>query len=311
MNLTDLETFVRAAQEGSLSAAARRLFISQPAVSARLRRLEQALGERLLERSGRGVRPTPVGSLLLARCHPLLQEVHRLEAEVRGEAPPGARLIIGATDLAAIYRLPRALASFRRRFPALEVQVQVEGSNALVHALEEGRIEFAIVTLPVASARVELTPLFEDPLRVVAAPGHPLAGRRSVAPKLVAAEAWLNHKRDSVTRRSLESFFASHDLALRTEMEISNPEAIKALVQARLGVAALPACAVEREVRQKLLVPIAVRGWNLSRVSGLAIRRGLVLSQAAEALIRLLRGGNGREGVTQPRRKVSRPRAKT
>jgi len=289
MRLSDLESFVQAVRSGSLSGAARRLFVTQPAISARLRRLEREVGERLLVRSGRGVHPTASGARLFARCSPLLEELRQMETELRAEEQLEGRLAIGATDLVAIYHLPAALARLRRRFPGLEVQVQVEGTAALVRALEAGAIEFGIVTAPVSSATLELSPLFEDSLVVVAAHGHPLAAKRRVAAAMVAAEPWLNHKRESVTRLSLETFFASHGVALRTEMEISSPEAIKALVKAGLGVAALPARAVARELRERQLELIHVTGFDLRRGSSLAVRRGAHLSRAARALVELLR----------------------
>lgn len=289
MRLSDLESFVLAVEEGSLSAAARRLFVSQPAVSARLRRLEREMGERLLVRSGRGVHPTAGGSRLYARCRPLLEELRRLELEFRAEETLRGRLAIGATDLVAIYHLPAVLVELRRRFPALEVSVQVEGTAVLLRALDAGTVELAIVTLPVSGARVDVSPLFRDPLVVVAAPGHPLATRRRVTARAISGEAWLSHKRDSITRLSVEAFFAAHGVALRTEMEISSPEAIKALVKARLGVAALPARAVRRELQEKELTAIPVQGFNVERGSGLATRKGAPLSRAARALVGLLR----------------------
>ncbi|MFN8546905.1 MAG: LysR substrate-binding domain-containing protein [Candidatus Eisenbacteria bacterium] len=303
MRLSDLESFVQAVRAGSLSAAARRLFVTQPAISARLRRLEREVGERLLVRSGRGVHPTARGARLFARCGPLLEELKQLESELHAEERIGGRLAIGATDLVAIYHLPAALARLRRRFPALEVQVQVEGTAELIRSLEAGAIEFAIVTAPVSTAGLELSPLFEDPLVVVAAHGHPLAAKRRVTAELVAAQPWLNHKRESVTRLSLETFFAGHGVALRTEMEISSPEAIKALVKAGLGVAALPARAVARELREAQLELIQVVGFDLRRGSSLAVRRGAPLSRAARSLVDLLR--------TEPRRGRSRPERRT
>lgn len=294
MNLTDLETFVGAVQEGSLSAAARRLSVTQPAVSGRLRRLERDLGEPLLRRSGRGVSPTATGTLLYARCLPLLEEIRRLEGELKTEGALRGRLAIGATDLAAIYHLPGPLRALRKRHPALEVAIHVEGTAALLRLLDEGRIEAALVTLPIPGGRFDTTLLWEDPIVLVAGAGHPLAGKRRVPAPALSGEAWINHKRDSVTRQQVEAFFASHGESLRTEMEISSPEAIKALVQARLGIAALPACSVARDLREKRLSVIKVRGFALARASGLAVRRTATPSRALGALQGLLIGARER-----------------
>jgi len=91
-----------------------------------------------------------------------------------------------------------------------------------------------------------------------------------------------------VTRQLVESFFASHRVRLRVEMETGSPEAIKKLVQARLGLSVLPWCSVRREVRDGRMAMLKVRGFDLERASGLVLRRGAPLSRAADAFRRIL-----------------------
>jgi DNA-binding transcriptional LysR family regulator len=138
----------------------------------------------------------------------------------------------------------------------------------------------------------ESVALFSDPLVVVAPTGHRLAGKR-LQPRAVAGEPWISHKADSVTRRQVESFFASHGLRLRVAMEISNPEVIVRLVEARLGLAALPLRAVRREVREGRLVVLPVQGFRLERSSGLMVRSGGTSGRVATAFRSLLRPGKG------------------
>lgn len=272
--MEDLETLTAAVQEGSLTAAARRLFITQPAASARLRRLEREVGEPLLRRSGQGVRPTAAGSFLYARAVALLEEVRRLGQELVRDGPVAGRLNVGATDLVAIYHLPSVLRRIRRLHPHLELAIQVEGTVPLLRLLQAGQVELAVATLPVPEARLEMAPLYRDPLVVLAPPDHPLAGRTRVDPARLANETWISHKAESVTRQLVDGFFSSQGLRLQIEMEISNPEAIKKLVQARLGLAVLPWCSIRREVAESRLAVIGVRGFRLERLSGLITRRG-------------------------------------
>ena len=282
MRLSDLETLVTAVQAGSLTAAASRLFISQPAVSARLRHLEEETGETLLRRSGQGVRPTAAGEMLCVRARALLDEVRRLEQELLSGEISG-RLSVGATDLAAIYHLPAALQRFRRRHPQCELALQVDGTAPLLRLLQAGQVELAVGTFPVTARGIEMIPLYRDPLVVLAPGGHRLARRRSLPPEELRQEVWILHKAESVTRQLVEGFFAAHEIHPRVEMEISSPEAIKKLVQARLGLAVLPACSVRREVSDGRLTTLKVRGFRLERASGLLLRAGAPLSRAAEA----------------------------
>lgn len=287
MRLSDLEALVAAVREGSVTAAGRKLFLTQPAVSARLHRLEQDAGEPLLRRVAHGVRPTPAGERLAERAGRLLDELRALERSTGGAGPLTGRLVFGATDLVAIHHLPPILRRFRKQHPAVDLVLRVEGTEPLVGLLATGEIELALGTLPVAEPWIETLALFNDPLVVVAPKGHRLTGKR-LQPRAVAAEPWISHKADSVTRRQVEGFFASHGLRLRVAMEISNPEAIVRLVEARLGLAALPLRAVRREVGEGRLVVLAVQGFRMERSSGLLLRRGVTPSRAGGAFRGLL-----------------------
>ncbi|MCA9730088.1 MAG: LysR family transcriptional regulator [Candidatus Eisenbacteria bacterium] len=284
MDWIDLETFVLAVQHGSLSEAARRLFVSQPAVSVRLRRLEAAVGEPLLYRSGRGVRPTPTGAHLFERARPLLDELRDLEKDLRGGGPLRGRLGIGCTDLVAVHHLPAVLRSLRRRHSQLEITVQVEGTAPLLSMLDANDVEVVLATLPVPEDRYASVPVFHDPLVVVAPPKHPLVGRKSVPPGEVAAEPWILHKPSSVSRAMVDGFFSSHGVRPRTEMEISSPEAIRELVHAGLGLSVLPERTVRRDLSHRRMGRVAVGGFALSRSSGWVVRRDRPLSRAAQAL---------------------------
>jgi DNA-binding transcriptional LysR family regulator len=292
MRLSDLEALVAAVREGSVTAAGRKLFLTQPAVSARLRRLEADAGEPLLRRMAHGVRPTAAGERLAERAGRLLDELQEMERSTGGAGPLTGQLALGATDLVAIHYLPPILRRFRVKHPAIDLVLRVEGTEPLVALLATGEIELALGTLPVAESWIESVTFFSDPLVVVAPAGHRLAGKR-LQPRAVAAEPWISHKADSVTRRQVESFFGSHGLRLRVAMEISNPEVIVRLVEARLGLAALPLRAVRREVREGRLVVLPVQGFRLERSSGLLVRSGGTSGRAAAAFRSLLRPGKG------------------
>jgi DNA-binding transcriptional LysR family regulator len=284
MDRTDLETFVLAVQHGSLSEAARRLFVSQPALSVRLRRLETVVGEPLLHRSGKGVRPTAAGAHLLERARPLLDSWRELEQELGEGTPLRGRLTIGCTDLVAVHHLPAVLRKVRRRHPDLDLTVQVEGSAPLLAMLDAADLELALATLPVPEDRYRSAPIFHDPLVVVGPPDHRLAGRKSVAPALVASEPWILHKTNSVSRALVDGFFSARGMRLRTEMEISSPEAIRELVHAGLGLSVLPERTVRKDLAAGRIKKLAVQGFRIERSSGWVVRRDRPLSRACRAL---------------------------
>lgn len=288
MDLIDLQTFALAVQESSLSAAARRLNISQPAASSRLRKLEQHLGETLLTRTGRGVEPTAAGRRLFDRIVPVLRELEQIDQELSSDGDLRGRIAVGSTDLVAVHHLPNVLRRLRAEHPRLELTMHVEGTRSLLDLLDRGRAELVLGTLPVDDGRYEQQALFRDPLVIVAPKGHEQSGKRSVAPARLAGEPWILHKSTSLTRRQVESFFRERELALHIETEISSPEAIKELVRAGLGLSVLPRVSVAEELREGKLSEVAIRGFKQVRHSGLIYPKNTTLSRPARSLAALL-----------------------
>lgn len=262
MDVDQLRCFLSVVELGSFSAAAARHFVTQPAISLRVKALEREVGARLLERSGRTVRLTPAGRLFEPRCRDILRTLDRGLADV-GELSGllRGRLAVGAIDAAGIDLLPGLLKRFHEAWPAIELVVRVEPSGPLAAALLDGTLDLAIVTMPVDRPGLAVQPLEEETLRLVAPPGRPA---RSAA-LLLRAEPLIAYPRGSVTRSLIDEALARRGLAPRIAMELSHPEAIRGLVTAGLGAAVLP----ERV--------IARGGQSLPIVPGLVVRRGLGL----------------------------------
>jgi DNA-binding transcriptional LysR family regulator len=262
MDFDQLRCFLSVAELGSFSAAARRHFVTQPAISLRMKALEEAVGARLLERSGRSIRLTPAGRLFEPRCRDILRSLERGLADV-GELSGlvRGRLAVGAIDAAGIDLLPGLLKRFHEAWPGIELVVRVEPSGPLATALLDGTLDLAIVTLPLDRPGLVVQPLEEETLRLVAPPDR---GARNAA-ALFRTEPLIAYPRGSVTRGLIDEALNGRGLRVRIAMELSHPEAIRGLVTAGLGAAVLP----ERV--------IARGGQSLPIVPGLVVRRGLGL----------------------------------
>jgi len=248
--------------EGGVTRAAARLNLSQPALSRQLGDLEERLGTRLFQRSGRRMVPTAAAERLLRAAEAVLGELTRAEEEVRGFDPGSSGVIRLSTECYTAYHwLPRALDGFARRFPRVDVQIVVEATRRPLEALEGGRLDLAIVTQGGAQGDLVRVPLFDDELVAVMAPGHPLAGARSLRARDFASQTLLHYSVPPAQSYVFRRFLVPAGVTPARVMHLELTEAILELARARHGVAILASWAVrpELEAGRLVAVPLAPR----------------------------------------------------
>ena len=211
------------------------------------------------------------------------------EAAVR-EAQTGIATAAGNIDAASIYVLPSVFREFRQRYPGIDMQVSVADSDTLLARLDDGGIELAIVTLPLAGGAFEAVPIYNDKMVLVADPAHPIATARAGARslQLVAESGLITYPSQSTTRRLIEKVFIDNGVHLRAAMEMSSPEAIKRLTEVGLGPSILPAKIVEEEVRRGSLIVIPTGRAHFARELGVVYRDEATLSPPARSFLRIL-----------------------
>lgn len=289
MDLEAMRALVMTVQLGSVTAAARALHRSQPAVSARLRALEREVGEALLVRQARGVLATRAGERFCARAQDILRGVDEMQTEVQAT---GARLHgtlrIGATDVMAVYYLPQLLVRFRQKHPGIQLEMAVDASRPLAERVRSADLDLAFVTLPAEQPELIARELHRDRVIMLAAPDHRLASRRRVSLAELAAEPMIEHRRDSVTREMVDAVFRVQGLEPRVAMEVSSPAAMKELVALGLGIAPLSHSLVANELAEGKLVRLRAPDFRCFRRSGIVRRRQAVPQRAVSAFLALL-----------------------
>jgi len=285
VNLDDLQAFVAVAEQGSFSRATEVLFITQPAVSKRIAALEQQLGTRLFDRIGHRVALTEAGEALLPRARDILMRVEDSRRAVRDlSGSVAGQLRIGTSHHIGLHRLPPVLRSFSRTYPDVELDIEFMDSEAACHAVEHGELELAIVTLPLEPApALDLTPIWHDPLALVAGREHPLAQRRQVALDQLAAHRAVLPATGTFTRQILERALAPKGLRLQVGLSTNYLETIRMLVAVGLGWSVLPRTMLDSE-----LVALPVSGLKLARELGVVRHRDRSRSNAVRALLGLL-----------------------
>jgi DNA-binding transcriptional LysR family regulator len=256
MELHHLRTFREVVRERSFTAAARNLLLTQPAVSQQVKALETELGERLLHRDGRDVRPTDAGKTLLEaaeRVFALLEDATKRIREARTSV--AGRLTIACGDTVALYLLPPALTEFRRRFPQAEVSVRNHDSRAILELVVGGEADLGVVTAPASlDPALEKATLLEERLVLAVPPGHRLAGRAEASAGDVSGEDAVLLARPAVTRSVIDRGLRAAGATLRPVMESGNLEVVKAYVARGVGVSILPSLAVAETDRERFSV---------------------------------------------------------
>ena len=305
MEIRQLRYFLSTVRLGSVGGAAAEHFITQPAVSLQLRKLEEALGQKLFTRRGRRLVPTEAGLALCARAEDVIRSVEALEAELQGlRQLERGTLRVGNTDAASVYVLPEVYRSFHRRHPGVRIEITVGDTRHLLESLSARRIELATATLPVDGANLVVRPIYREELVPVAHPRHPLAARRGVTLRDLAGEGLIAYPAGSVTRRMIDAIVEAKGQTIRARMEISSPEAMKRLAQAGLGVSILPRPVVAGEIRRKTLKVIPLAGVHFEREIGMVYRATESLSPAARAFLDMVerRFGPGKKVAARPGR---------
>lgn len=267
--LPHLETFARAAELTSFTAAARSLRLSQAAVSQRIHALEKALGTPLFARQGGGVQLTDAGRTLYDYAQRILalhQEAHR---EITGHDPPlTGELSLAASSVPGEHLLPMLLAGFGQRHPLIRVKATVGDSASVTARVERGEASVGLVGRTTDNPHLQFTHLARDRMVLIVPPGHPLAARKSVTITQLCRHPVVLREAGSGLRhcfgKALER--AGRSLTdLQITLELGSNEGIKEAVLRGLGVAILSAFAVQKELDAGTLHSLAVRDLHCDR----------------------------------------------
>ena len=305
--LRQLRVFEAVARHLSFSRAAEELHLSQPAVSMQVKSLEAQAGLALVEQIGKRIHLTAAGRELQLRAQAIARELGAADAALsamRGLTQGPLTIALVST---AKYIAPPLLGRFLKAHPGVTLRLDVDNRERVIAALAANAVDLAIMGRPPQNLATAAEPFARHPHAIVAAPGHPLAGRRRVPLERVAREPFIIREPGSGTRGLLERLFAEHRLALQVHMEMASNETIKQAVAAEMGISFLSLHTVGLELATRTLVVLDVAGLPIVRdwyVVHLAQKR---LSPVAAALKAHLLSEGARElAAVTARRRVAR-----
>ena len=283
-DLNDLQAFRAVAELGSFRRAAEAVHISQPAFSRRIDKLEAALGVQLLERTTRRVSLTVVGRDFARKVQQLLDDLDNSLLAIRGlSAHRMGEVTLACVPSTVYYLVSQVVQRFRQTYPRVRVRVLDAGANEVLTAVAHAEADFGLNFVGAEEAGIDFRPLFEERFVAACRRDHPLARRRRVAWADLAGHDFISVSQRSGNRLLIDQALAG--LATRPTIvcEAQHVTALLGLVEAGLGVAAVPAMAMPGK-DHPVLVSVPLDGPVVTRRMGLIRRAGHTLAPAAQEL---------------------------
>ena len=282
METANLKAFVKVAECGSFSQAAQQLFLTQPAISKRIRQLEDQFGSRLLDRVGRQVRLTRTGESLLPHARQVLQQIESARQQIADmEGNPMGGLSMATSHHIGLHRLPPVLRAFNTQYPQVELDLNFMDSEQACQLIEHNEMDIAVVTLPFKTSKVlQFKPVWHDDLQVVCAGDHPFSDAATLTIDLLVSHPAILPSHGTFTREAIETSLGDARTALNISLETNYLETIKMMVSGGLGWSILPLSMVDDGLRA-----LELTGFTCSRRLGIVTNRRRSLSKAAKAMI--------------------------
>lgn len=289
MELDQLKLFTDLVREQSFTRVAEKNYLTQPAVSLRIQKLEEELDTRLVERTTRKVIVTEEGRILNDYAREILRQVEEVKAVLQERQ----QKMVGSVRLATIHsiglhELPIFLKAFINRYPQVGLHVEYRVADIVYQLVTEGDVDLGVVAYPEPRPHLTILPFLEDELVVICNPEHPLAQAESVGLRDLHEAAFIAFEEGIPTRRAIDAVLKRHNIRVQIRMQCDNIEVLKKMVEVGLGISVAPAFSVQQEVRQGTLKSLPIRNYCFKRPLGIIHRKEKTFSRPQRAFIDLL-----------------------
>ena len=264
MTLKHLRIFVTVYQEESITHAAQKLGMTQPATSLAIRELEEYYQTKLFERSGRGIRITEAATHLYSNAARLMSLYEEMNQEMKNWNTNG-KLRIGSSISIGSCILPQLMSRFSKKYPDLDIYVKVDSSDVIEKNILETRLDFALIEGTVHSDKICSEIFLDDELIPICSRFHPLAGAKSVTLESLKNERFLMRDKNSGTRQLAESNFAVKGFHIEPAWESTSTAALINAVAAGLGISILPKRMLEKQLRMHQVFSFTIEDLDLTR----------------------------------------------
>ncbi len=292
MELRKLEAFCKVIDSGSFTQAGKEMLLSQPTISEHIRYLEEEFEEKLLERHGREINPTPVGAVLYEYASRVLQaRDETIQAVKQFSGRMVGTVTIGCGTIPGTYIIPRLLGTFRKEYSSINTVLRIASSQIIAEAVVAGKLELGVVGAKWNDKALSWTRIFSDALTVIVPPDHKWKKRKSITIEELMTEPFVMRERESGTRKVIADILLKSgykEQNLQKVAEIGSTAAVKEAVKAKLGVAIVSKRAVVDAIGCGKLCSVGIDGQQLGRPFYLVQRKNRALSPVTATFLDFL-----------------------
>jgi DNA-binding transcriptional LysR family regulator len=289
MDMRRLEVFCKVVELKSFTKAGEALLLAQPTVSEHLRTLEDMLGEKLVDRLGREVLPTPAGKIFYQYARNILQmREEAIQALGQFKGNLSGRLILGASTIPGTYILPKLIGSFKSAHPAIQITLRIADTAQIVSDVLDGNLEAGVVGSKWNDRRLVMEEVFRDELILTVVPEHPWARKGKISLEDLPQEPFIHRERGSGTRMAMSRILEDHGFdptRLMGVAEMGSTEAVRQGIKARIGASILSREAVAEDIEQGSLAAVAIEKISFLRPLYLIQRKNRQISPLGTAFL--------------------------
>lgn len=286
MNLNQLKIFYLAAKKGSLSAAAESLYITQPAVTKGIQRLQEHYEIKLFNRFGKKMALTDAGEVLYHIAESIFEMENQAEESLRDfqQRKRGFIRILSSESFGSYY-LPFIINRFIRLNPKIRIAMEILPTEQIVEKTASLANDLGFISYPVPHKKLISREVLEDSYQIIVPANHPLAAKSIIEPGDLAGQSLIVHEKGSAPRRSTEEYIRRHNLSIAIPMEHSNNEALKTAVEEGLGIGVITRRVVSKELALGTLRAIPLSDPAMTRKFYLIHHKDKYISRPLQGLI--------------------------
>lgn len=289
MNLNQLKIFYFAVKAGNLSTAAEQLFITQPAVTKGIQRLQEYYELKFIDYVGKRLVLTDAGEVLFKIAEKIFDMETHAEESIRDfQQRKRGRIRILSSESFGDYYLPEVIIPFCKAYPLVQVSMNILPTELVVENTASLNCDIGFISYPVDHEKLVVREVLEDELVIITPRRHLLAGRHMLRPRDLEGQPLIMHEEESAPRRAIDDFVQRHGINIKIPMELSSNRAIKRAVEHGIGIALISRKVAKEEIEQRRLVALSLGDPVMKRKFFLVHHRDKYISESLQRLMDMI-----------------------